>query len=93
MLKTPILVTVVTASLVLTACGDSDRRGHAGKGPHGEVIMPAASPSIHLKVGDDKGNTLNLMIECGADTALDECAEVNQDTIEKVSKIRTDARE
>lgn len=55
--------------------------------------MPAASPSIHLKVGDDKGNTLNLMIECGADTALDECAEVNQDTIEKVSKIRTDARE
>ena len=50
--------------------------------------MPAASPSIHFKVNDANGNTMDLMIECGADTSLKQCAEVNQNIIDKVTKIR-----
>jgi major membrane immunogen (membrane-anchored lipoprotein) len=91
MLKTTTFFTLVVASVVLTACGGSDRPQH-GTAQQGDVVMPAPSPSIHFKVNDDKGNTMNLMIECGADTTLKKCAEVNQGIIDKVTQVRADAQ-
>lgn len=92
MLKTTTFLTLVAASLALSACGGSDHPHHAGKVRHGDVVMPPASPSIHFKVNDAQGNTMDLMIECGADTALKKCAEVNESIIDKVSQVRADAQ-
>ena len=88
MLRIATVAALVTGSLALSACGGSDHPKHPPKGPHGAVVMPAASPSIHFKVNDANGNTMDLMIECGADTSLKQCAEVNQNIIDKVTKIR-----
>ena len=88
MLRIATVAALVTGSLALSACGGWDHPKHPPKGPHGAVVMPAASPSIHFKVNDANGNTMDLMIECGADTSLKQCAEVNQNIIDKVTKIR-----
>ena len=90
MLRIVTLAALVTGSLALTACGGSDHPTHPPMGKHGAVVMPAASPSIHFKVNDANGNTMNLMIECGDDTSIEQCAEVNQDIIDNVTKIRSE---
>ncbi|MES1925345.1 hypothetical protein [Salinisphaera sp. T31B1] len=75
-------------TLALVACGNSD---HHPKPPPGSVVAPPASPAIHFKVSDGNGNLLDLMIECGADTSIKECAKVNESIIDKVSRIRSQA--
>jgi len=76
---------MVGAALVLTACGGSDHP-HP---PPGAIVAPPASPAIHFKVNDGQGNTLDLMIECGDKTKIQECADVNKSIIEQVTKIRS----
>ncbi|ROO29271.1 hypothetical protein SAOR_03715 [Salinisphaera orenii MK-B5] len=83
MRKAVTILAVATAGLALTACGDSEpHRPHSHGGP---AVAPPASPAIHFQVNDANGNAMDLTIECGADTSLKECAEVNQKIIDKVS--------
>jgi major membrane immunogen (membrane-anchored lipoprotein) len=92
MYRIALFATLVAASLVLVACGDSDHPRHAAAGPHGNVIMPDDSPSIHFQINDKQGNTMDLMIECGAETSLKQCAQVNQSILEQVGDMRAKGR-
>lgn len=87
------VIAIAAAGIALTACGGEPKPPkHGGPaGPHAGIAMPPASPAIHFQVTDADGNTLNLQIECGADTALKECAEVNQSIIDRVAKIRANS--
>ena len=88
MKKTSLTIALLATTAVLAACGGSDHPPHHGKA---DVIMPPASPSIHFKVNDANGNTLDLMIECGEKTPLKQCADVNEDILEQVAKMRENA--
>jgi hypothetical protein len=88
MKKTPLTIALLASTVALAACGGSD---HPHRGGKADVIMPPASPSIHFKVNDANGNTLDLMIECGEKTTLKQCADVNEDVLDKVAKMRDEA--
>ena len=88
MKKTTLALALLASTVTLAACGGSDHPHHGGKA---DVIMPPASPSIHFKVNDANGNTLDLMIECGEKTSLKQCADVNKDVLDKVAKMRENA--
>ncbi|GAB3686236.1 hypothetical protein GCM10028792_40250 [Salinisphaera aquimarina] len=84
-------IAIVAACVGLAACGQPDHPKHPpGHGARGVMVAPPQAPSIHFKVNDANGNTLDLQIECGVDTSLKDCAQVNQSIIDKVSKIRGD---